>query len=196
MLPIVISISALHITPARDLLPPQFTGEGIKAERMSILPSARLQSTLELGLRQNCLIWEHVLPLACVTRPLAALATLQLFSTCTHSQPRPPIPHGWLCFLMRAQALESAVQGSQQMQGRLARNLSLTDAHPPHHHPPGQRYTAAMPASPSPISRHTVCISLNARRLNSHAGQARHVLMQRQTPAADSEPGSLSHFVL
>lgn len=139
-----------HLQGTRS--PPQFTGEGIKAERMSILPSARLQSTLELGLRQNCLIWEHVLPLACVTRPFAgALATRQILQHLHVFSATLLFPHGWLCFLMRAQALRVPSRALSKCRAGLARNLSLTPmptpSPPP---PPGQAVASSNASLPIP----------------------------------------------
>lgn len=145
-----------HLQGTRS--PPQLTGEGIKAERMSILPSAPLQSTLELGLRQNCLIWEHVLPLACVTRPFVEHLPHGNSSAPAHILSHAPIPSRVAMLPNEGTGFESAVQGSQQMQGRAGQEpLPDPNAHPPHHHLQGSG-TAAMPASPSLISRHTVCI--------------------------------------
>ena len=103
--------------------PPQLTGEGIKAERRSILPSPPLQSTLELGLRQSCPISERVLPLACITRPFVEHWPRAHSSVLSAT---PLFPHRWLCLLMRTQALRVPSRALSKCRAGLAGKLSLT----------------------------------------------------------------------
>lgn len=131
-----------------------------------------------------CSLWPASPGRSLSTCHMATLQHLHIFSATLL------FPHGWLCFLMRAQALRVPSRALSKCRAGLARNLSLT----PMPTLPTTTSRAAVqqqcqPPHPSSPGIQCAFIERLLTELTCRTGAA--CSDTKAAPAADSEPGSL-----